>query len=80
MKTKHNPPITQPEDMARSRAWAQNCFSRAADLPIAFVLDGKSIRGIPREWQPVSSTRRIDANIIETIFEPQKSVTCNWEV
>jgi alpha-galactosidase len=62
-------PITTPEDMRKSHTWVGRWFADAADLPISFVLDGKAIAGIPREWQPVSGWRRIDANIIEAIFE-----------
>ena len=62
-------PITKPEDMLKSRAWAGRFFSGGADLPISFVLDGKAMRGIPEEWGPISSRRRIDANISETVFE-----------
>lgn len=69
MNTTRTIPITRPEDMLKSRTWAAPFFSRAGDLPISFVLDGKTISGIPEEWQPVSNRRRIDANITETIFE-----------
>ena len=62
------PTTTKPEDMLQSRAWAERFFSRAADLPISFVLDGKAIRGIPEEWRPVSNKRRIDANILRNGF------------
>jgi alpha-galactosidase len=62
-------PATTPEDMSKCRAWVGRFFAGPADLPVSFVLDGKSIRGIPAEWQPVSTRRRIDANIIETVFE-----------
>ena len=57
------------EDMAQSRAWAEPLFAHAADLPISFVLDGNPVRGIPTAWRPSSRRRRIDANIIETVFE-----------
>lgn len=69
MNTTDAMPVTQIEDMSRSREWAGRFFSAAANLPISFVFDGKAIRGIPSEWQPVSNTRRIDANITETAFE-----------
>jgi len=67
--TTHTMPITKPEDMSKSRAWAGRFFSRATYLPISFVLDGKTINGIPDDWQPASHQRRIDANISETVFE-----------
>ena len=69
METTHAMPITRPEDMSKSRTWVGRFFSGAADLPISFVLDGKAVGGIPEEWQPVSTRRRIDANICETIYE-----------
>lgn len=69
MKKRHAIPVAKPEDMLKSREWAGNFLSDPADLPISFVLDDKAVRGIPEEWQPVSSRRSIDANICETIFE-----------
>lgn len=68
MSTTYSMPITKPEDMAISRAWAGRFFASAADLPISFLLDGQAVRGIPAEWQPVSSKRRVDANLVETVF------------
>lgn len=62
-------PITQPSEMAKSQSWAKLAFADATHLPISFVLDGKTIHGIPAEWNPVSQRRRIDANIAETRFE-----------
>ena len=69
MNTTHSMPMTKSEDMLKSRAWSERFFANAADLPISFVLDGKAIRGIPEEWQPVSTRRRLDANISEMVFE-----------
>jgi alpha-galactosidase len=60
---------TMPEDMAQSRACSERFFSGAADLPLSFVLDGTPLRGIPADWSPVTTKRRIDANIAETVFE-----------
>ena len=68
MNTRHTTPSTTAEDMHQSRKWAESFFSGSADLPVSFVLDGNSIRGIPGHWQPVSHRRRIDANISETVF------------
>lgn len=75
MNTTHALPITTPEDMLKSREWAGRFFSRAADLPISFMFDGKAINGIPKEWQPVSHRRIIDANIVETVFEGNDAKT-----
>lgn len=64
-----------PEDMLKSRAWGERFLSHAAELPITFVLEGKTIRGIPQGWHPVSNRRRIDANITETVFEGMDAET-----
>src|SRR4051794_39155940 len=69
MNTTYTAPSTKPDDMLKSRALTARFFSTAAALPISFVLDGKTISGIPDDWQPTSSRRRIDANIIERVFE-----------
>jgi alpha-galactosidase len=69
MKTVYSLPITTPADMDQRRAWVDHFFANAADLPISFTLNGETIRGIPSAWQPVVSRRRIDANLIETVFE-----------
>ncbi|HMN28613.1 MAG TPA: hypothetical protein PKE45_10710, partial [Caldilineaceae bacterium] len=61
-------PVTGPAEMEKSRAWVGHFLASAADLPITFTLDGQTVRGIPATWQPVSSRRIIDANIIETVF------------
>jgi alpha-galactosidase len=68
MRTTYSMPVTRPEDMAQSRAWVGRLFASAADLPISFLLDGQAVCGIPAQWQPVSSKRRVDANLVETVF------------
>jgi alpha-galactosidase len=65
----HIVPTTRPEDMSQMRIWSERFFTNAADIPISYVLDGKATRGIPSDWRPVSTRRRIDANIAETVFE-----------
>ncbi len=55
--------------MSQSREWTGRFISGLAELPISFVFDGGATSGIPPEWQPVTSRRRVDANIIETVFE-----------
>lgn len=69
MNTAHVTPTTKPADMAINRAWTERCFTRAADLPISFVLDGQAIRGIPAAWNPEVTSYRIDANITVKVFE-----------
>jgi alpha-galactosidase len=60
---------TQPEDMVKSRAVVDRFLSGPAGLPIAFGFGGKAITGIPGDWKPVVRKRRIDANLVETVFE-----------
>jgi alpha-galactosidase len=61
--------------MAQSRAWAQCYLANAAGLPVSFKLDGKPVRGIPKEWRPVARRRILDANIVETVFEGSDPAT-----
>ena len=69
MKGTHAIAVTSPEDMLKSRGWTGRFLSGPAALPISFVLDERAITGIPEDWQPTSRRRRIDANILETVFE-----------
>ncbi len=66
---------TTPDDMVLGRAWTDHLVSAPETLPISFNYDGASINGIPSQWSPVARTRRIDANLIETIFEGSDSST-----
>ena len=75
MKATHAVPVTKPEDILQSRAWVGRFFCSPGDLPISFVFDGNAIGGIPEGWHPVSSRRRIDANIIETVFRGHDAAT-----
>jgi len=69
-RTTHGiPAAPNPADMTRSRAWAKQFFSRSADLPISFVLDGKPLHGIPPAWHPEVSRQAIDDSRVETDFE-----------
>lgn len=64
-----NAPTTTPEDMDLCRAWAINFLMNPELLPVSFHLDGQKIQGLPKSWNPKRQDRRIDANIIETIYE-----------
>lgn len=75
MTTQSTQPGTRAEDMSRSRMWTSHFFSSPANLPISFALDGKAVVGIPDDWRPVSRRRRVDANIIETVFEGREAMT-----
>ncbi len=68
-------PVTQPEDMAKSRCWIGKAHAAPAHLPFSFHYGGKKITGIPKEWNPVVTARHIDANIDETIAEGTDSAT-----
>lgn len=75
MTTSQTRPITLPQDMDRIRALADRFMGQAAELPISFVLDGKPMAGIPRQWDLTSNMRWIDANIRETVFEGRDPAT-----
>ena len=61
------------QDMERSRAWTSRWLSSPSSVPVSFVLGDKAVAGIPADWKPVSERRRIDANIIETVFEGREA-------
>ncbi len=61
--------LVQPEDMAQSRLWTRPFLASPTELPFSFTFDGRRIVGIPHEWNPVTTARRIDANIVETVHE-----------
>jgi alpha-galactosidase len=62
-------PVTTADDLRQSRRWTEHFFSAPENIPLSFLYNGKKVRGIPAEWNPVSRTHRIDANILETVFE-----------
>ena len=69
MTESHAVPDTRPEDMQQSRQWAGRFVPGPADLPISFTLDSQAIRGIPANWNPVTTQRPIDASTSETVHE-----------
>jgi alpha-galactosidase len=62
---------TLPEDMEKSRFWSRNRMSGPETLPFSFIYDHQKITGIPQGWKPVTRYHRIDANLVETVFEGQ---------
>lgn len=62
---------TLPTDMVKSRAWSAEFFGDPANLPISFVFNGMRIHGIPQHWNPETTRRRIDANLLERTFTGQ---------
>jgi len=69
MKVPSSAPVTRPEDMALGRSWTGALRASPAHLPFSFVYDGKQINGIPDAWSPTATTRRVDANIVETVYQ-----------
>ena len=59
----------QNEDFGRIREWTNRNFSTPGSLPISFLYGGDKIVGIPDNWQPAVRKRRIDSNLVETVFE-----------
>ena len=43
-----------------------NSIANLRKLPLTFVYGGKTVCGIPAEWNPVAAVRRIDSNITDT--------------
>jgi hypothetical protein len=79
--TTHAIPTTpKPADMLQSQAWARRFLSRASELPISFVLDGKAIHGIPQEWRPVVNKRRIDNKRFSKALTPRPVCMFEWSV
>jgi alpha-galactosidase len=55
--------------MAQPRCWTGAFSAAPSQLPFSFLYDGKKTNGIPDAWNPVTTTRRIDANMVETVYE-----------
>jgi alpha-galactosidase len=68
-------PATNPQDMVLSRTWTEAFLDAPATIPISFIYNGKKIKGIPATWKPTVTTRRVDANLIEHVFEGVSSRT-----
>jgi alpha-galactosidase len=62
-------PLTTPQDMAKSRFWTAAYIADPASLPVSFIYNGKMIKGIPSSWKPAAHKSRIDATIMQTVFE-----------
>ncbi len=69
MDTEPTIPGVTPGDMLKSRTWVEPFLADAEHLPISFVYDGRKVTGIPTNWAPTRQDRRIDATMVETIFE-----------
>ena len=69
------PPTTHDVDMELCRFWTAGFLKSPADLPFSFTYGGRSIHGIPMDWNPKTANRRLDANLQETIFTAQDPAT-----
>jgi hypothetical protein len=69
MKRRDSNSLVKVEDLVKRRTWVEHFLTDAARLPISFVHGGEQMRGIPAAWQPTSVTRRLDANLTETVIE-----------
>lgn len=43
-------------------------YTSPAAIPVTYALNGKAYRGFPEEFHPIATTRRIDANLCETVI------------
>ncbi len=68
MKPDQRVPLVTGRDMLKSRNWTEPFTSAPEQLPISFLYDSARIAGIPAAWTPARNERRIDANIVETVF------------
>ncbi len=66
---------TRPEDMKKIDCWLGQMLSAPEALPVSFVYDGQKLNGIPQSWGQVTNTRRIDANLVETVMEGKDPAT-----
>ncbi len=66
---------TTLEDMEKSRQRVGHFLSAPQNIPVAFTYGGKKISGIPLDWHPITQRRRIDANMVETVFMGQEPKT-----
>ncbi len=62
-------------DWERFAAWSDALFDRASRLPIGFLYDGSPVHGIPDEWSPRRSFRRLDATVTMTAYEGRDTRT-----
>jgi len=69
MDTKTIANTTRAADMEQRQRWLGEWMSAASSLPVSFLYGGRPISGIPQAWNPAMHRRRIDASIVETVFE-----------
>jgi hypothetical protein len=61
--------IRTQKDMNISHSHIGKLFLSPESLPFSFTYNGRRISGIPDEWRPVSKKRRMDSNLLETVYE-----------
>ena len=75
MNTAQAAPATKPADMRRARPGWNAIFPAPPNSRSLLCLAGETINGIPAAWQPLEQRRRVDANIIERVFEGNDPAT-----
>ncbi len=65
----HTDPFPTPDDMILLRSWCDGFKDSPSRLPFSFTLDGVKVAGIPDDWSPTATARRIDATMVETLFQ-----------
>lgn len=61
--------------MAVLRAWTEGWFRAPGSLPVTFTYGDQRVAGIPAGWSPQVQSRRVDANIVETIYRGREPRT-----
>ncbi len=61
--------------MAQNRFWTARFQEDPTRLPISFVYGSQAVAGLPASWNPMSTARRLGANLIETAYEATDSAT-----
>lgn len=55
--------------MEKARSWVGGFLSTPEAVPISFTYGGSRIGGIPADWHPIRSHRRLDANLEEVVWQ-----------
>ena len=74
---------TTPDDLQRCRRWTDDLLTEPTALSVTYNLDGRDLRGIPADWRPQVSRRRIDACMDEVVFsgtDPDSGLELRVEV
>ena len=75
MTTSAQSPATTAADMKRIGGWKEHHLLTPHTLPFSYALADRRLRGIPPDFHPSVARRRIDANIVETVYEGTDDTT-----